>query len=706
MKYRYSSWPLRLTAFVLAALCLAGMFLSGVVVVNGLNQGLYFSKREFQTTWQCAELVRNEGWEIIGQFRRNEHYTKWEKLLGGSNLRFILIDEFTGDVVASYVEGLDIKVPKNMADNLYLYEYNTNMELGEADTELENVYVCDYYFCTDIYGGEWNGFSSFTEELGWGDVAYQVEVEDGVPTEVEVEMVADVEAASSYQILYLLPRELNWDLNDRFVEACRVYSLYRDWKEEAAVVLGVCLAGLLASVLFLLILAGRRPGQEELHRSWLQRIPADLLLVLGILAGAGVIACFCVVVDTGNNSHITVNELSLICGLAAAAAAACGLVVLAALYGCVVHGKARSFWRSMAVYRILAWIWRPFHKVFCWVGGKAVLGLRSVGMVPRAVIVVLGVLFAELLLLTWLVNAWTPEIPLVFLVLFNTFLVLAVIWGFAQMKLLQNAAKTLAGGDLDSQLDTSRMYWDFKQHGEYLNAIANGMNKAVEQRMKSERLKTELITNVSHDIKTPLTSIVNYVDLLQKPHTEAEEVQYLEVLDRQSKRLKRLTENLVEASKASTGNMAVDLAPTSVLELVNQAVEEYRDRLEAGKLEIVTSLRGDLTVMADGKLMWRILDNLLNNVIKYALAGTRVYVTAQKQGGQVIIAVKNISRDSLNVDADELMERFVRGDSSRHTEGSGLGLNIARSLTQLQHGQFDLTVDGDLFKAEISLPAV
>ena len=201
MKYRYSSWPLRLPAFVLAALCLAGMFLSGVVVVNDLNQRLYFSKREFQTTWQCAELVRNEGWEIIDQFRRNEHYTKWEKLLGGSNLRFILIDEFTGDVVASYVEGLDIKVPKNMADNLYLYEYNTNMELGEADTELENVYVCDYYFGTDIYGGEWNGFSSFTEELGWGDVAYQVEVEDGVPTEVEVEMVADVEAASSYQIL-------------------------------------------------------------------------------------------------------------------------------------------------------------------------------------------------------------------------------------------------------------------------------------------------------------------------------------------------------------------------------------------------------------------------------------------------------------------------------------------------------------------------
>ena len=176
------------------------------------------------------------------------------------------------------------------------------------------------------------------------------------------------------------------------------------------------------------------------------------------------------------------------------------------------------------------------------------------------------------------------------------------------------------------------------------------------------------------------------------------------MLDRQAKRLKRLTENLVEASKASTGNLPVALVPTSVLELVNQAVEEYRDRLEAGRLEIVTSLRGDLTVQADGKLMWRILDNLLNNVVKYALAGTRVYVTAQKQGQWVTIAVKNISRDPLNVEADELMERFVRGDSARSTEGSGLGLNIVQSLTQLQHGQFQLTVDGDLFKAEVMLP--
>jgi len=183
-------------------------------------------------------------------------------------------------------------------------------------------------------------------------------------------------------------------------------------------------------------------------------------------------------------------------------------------------------------------------------------------------------------------------------------------------------------------------------------------------------------------------------------------VQYLEVLNRQSQRLKKLTENLVEASKASAGVLPVELVPTSVTELLNQAVAEYRERLETGKLETVLDLRGDLTVMADGKHMWRIMDNLLNNVVKYAMPGTRVYVTAEKQGGRVLIAVKNISRDPLNMDSEELMERFVRGDTARHTEGSGLGLNIARSLTALQHGTFTLTIDGDFFKAEIGLQSV
>ena len=213
-------------------------------------------------------------------------------------------------------------------------------------------------------------------------------------------------------------------------------------------------------------------------------------------------------------------------------------------------------------------------------------------------------------------------------------------------------------------------------------------------------MKTELITNVSHDIKTPLTSIVNYVDLLQKPHTPAEGEQYLEVLARQSQRLKKLTEDLVEMSKASSGSIPVNLAPVNVVELVNQALAEYEEKLQRANLPVVlTAPQPEILVSADGRLFWRVMDNLLGNCVKYAQPGTRVYVDVVKYEKKVMISVKNISQAELNLPAEELMERFVRGDSARNTEGSGLGLNIAKTLMSLQKGKLNLVIDGDLFKA-------
>ncbi|HBR08121.1 MAG TPA: sensor histidine kinase, partial [Clostridiales bacterium] len=201
---------------------------------------------------------------------------------------------------------------------------------------------------------------------------------------------------------------------------------------------------------------------------------------------------------------------------------------------------------------------------------------------------------------------------------------------------------------------------------------------------------------------TPLTSIINYVDLLGQEQLEGKAAEYLEVLDRQSKRLKKLTEDLVEASKASTGNLNVSLEPTGICEILHQALGEYTERLEAGRLEAVLDTPGEeVYVMADGRLLWRVVDNLLSNVSKYSLAGTRVYLQVEQLNGEVVMSVKNISRDRLGIDAQELMERFVRGDTARSTEGSGLGLNIARSLTELMQGRFHLIVDGDLFKVEV-----
>ena len=276
-----------------------------------------------------------------------------------------------------------------------------------------------------------------------------------------------------------------------------------------------------------------------------------------------------------------------------------------------------------------------------------------------------------------------------------------------QMQKLQEGSKRIAAGDLSEPIDTSKMIWEFKKHGENINKVSDGIALAVEDRMKSERFKTELITNVSHDIKTPLTSIINYVDLIKKEEVEDQTLQeYIDVLDRQSARLKKLIEDLMEASKASTGNLTVNMDDCDVEVLLTQLIGEFEEKLVANQLDVVVQKpEHPVFVMADGRHLWRVFDNLLNNICKYSLSGTRVYVSLEEQENEVTITFKNISKDALNIPSEELMERFVRGDSSRNTEGSGLGLSIAQSLTELMKGSMKLEIDGDLFKVRLKFQA-
>lgn len=271
---------------------------------------------------------------------------------------------------------------------------------------------------------------------------------------------------------------------------------------------------------------------------------------------------------------------------------------------------------------------------------------------------------------------------------------------------LQEAAHELAEGNVNYKVDTLSMRGEIKKHGEYLNRISLGVGKAVNERMKSEHLKTELITNVSHDIKTPLTSIINYADLISREETDNEKIkEYSEVLYRQSTRLKKLIEDLVEASKASTGNIEVNLQPCDVGVLLEQAAGEFAQRLYEKSIDLVSKQpEKPVQIMADPKLLWRVFDNLMNNICKYSQSGTRVYLSVEEQADNAVISFKNISEFPLDISAEELMERFVRGDRSRHTEGNGLGLNIARSLTELQNGTLELVIDGDLFKVLLSFP--
>jgi len=460
-----------------------------------------------------------------------------------------------------------------------------------------------------------------------------------------------------------------------------------------------CLIGFIGFC-FLMVSAGRRKGQEGISLNHQDRIPLDLYLTaaifLEVLAATALPELFYEVRQ--NWPQDGGSFLFLLLFLLAAAMV---LVFLGCCMTIATRLKRGRWWRNTVVFFLL-WLVSRFFRG-CW------RLLRSIAeALPMSWFLVLGglvLLLAEALLLSASLTVYRFRGFLLVFILFNLALLVALCFLGRNLQRLRKAGRHLAAGEFDFQVDTRHMLPPLAQHGRDLNAIGQGMAIAVEQRTKSERLKTELITNVSHDIKTPLTSIINYVDLLQKKHSPEQEKEYLAVLARQSQRLKKLTEDLVEASKASTGNIQAELLPTNVNEILNQAAAEYSERFREAELEVQLHLPElPLEILADGRLLWRVVDNLLNNVLKYTLSGTRVYIDAFSQGKFAFITIKNVSREALNISSDELMERFVRGDSSRNTEGSGLGLNIARSLTDLQGGRLSLHIDGDLFKAELSFP--
>ena len=487
----------------------------------------------------------------------------------------------------------------------------------------------------------------------------------------------------------------DYPAQDSVYWALRIYDVMAEFAPNAAVVVTVCALAELLFLVFLARAAGRRVGREETVAGWQEKIPFDLYAAV-VLGGSAMLVA---AAASGTENTFQGFEPIMIAVVLACCAAAYALFLAFWMTLCARVKLGRWWentvccWLLRLCRRILRWCWR----VLCRAWGALAGFVRGIPLVWRTAVgcCVIGVLLFAL---------EGNHADGLLLALLAVLSVAACLLSM-QLRRLQKGGEALAAGDLTSQVDTSHMYFDLKRHGENLNAISRGMSIAVEQKLKSERLKTELITNVSHDIKTPLTSIVNYVDLLQREHTPEQEREYLAVLDRQAHKLKKLTVDLVEMSKASTGNIPCHIARRSVRELIDQTVGEYAEKLSAARLEPVVTLPDEeLYCLCDGALMWRVLDNLLSNACKYACAGTRLYVAARREGETVAFSFKNISRDALNVDPDELMERFVRGDSSRTTEGSGLGLNIAKSLVELQKGTFSIAIDGDLFKVGFILP--
>ncbi|MFR7831090.1 MAG: sensor histidine kinase [Blautia wexlerae] len=267
--------------------------------------------------------------------------------------------------------------------------------------------------------------------------------------------------------------------------------------------------------------------------------------------------------------------------------------------------------------------------------------------------------------------------------------------------------KKISDGELQYKIKTDTLTGKQKVMAEYINNIGSGLDAAVENSLKKERMQTELITNVSHDLKTPLTSIINYVDLMKRENPTDPKIQeYLRILDEKSQRLKVLTEDVVEASKASTGNIKLEMNDIDFVEMVQQVIGEFEEKFQEKNLTMMVHFTDEPSIIyADGQRMWRVLENVFGNVVKYAMEGTRVYAEISNRNKKVTFSLKNISAQPLNISADELTERFIRGDVARNTEGSGLGLSIAKSLTELQGGEFKLYLDGDLFKVMITFVA-
>lgn len=522
-------------------------------------------------------------------------------------------------------------------------------------------------FIFGVKGAQGGTIAEFCREISEDDRVHTVKEDHGTYV---IEVYIDPETGK-------LPGEIQ----QRYKWLEGVYK-YRSYALFGGIVGG---AAAVVILILLLVTAGSRKREEP---DIVEKLPADLLAVIGfwLVALIGVFAA-----DLMELEHIDIQLMVFITGAILISVIITGFLMLLA-----TQAKRKQWWKSTVIYRIYRFL------------GKSVAALchSAAKQIPLV---------------------WKTAVCLIFIWILNLFFATGMYYGglaaflwFAEaaavsagvlyialgLRRLKEGGKRLAEGDFDYKINKNGLHLELAEHAENLNSIGNGMAKAVEERIKSERFKAELITNVSHDIKTPLTSIINYVDFLKQEELGSEKAkEYLEVLERQSNRLKKLTEDLVDASKAATGNIKMELAPCQIGVLMEQTVGEYEKKAKESGLDFIMTLpEEEMEIQADGRRLWRVFDNLLNNICKYSQPGSRVYMELEKQDDRAVITYKNMSRYKLNITEEELMERFVRGDSSRHTEGSGLGLSIARNLVGLQGGTFQIKIDGDLFKVIMEFP--
>ena len=472
------------------------------------------------------------------------------------------------------------------------------------------------------------------------------------------------------------------DLYDAEMEYVRLHP----WIKVSIVAALVSLMGWVLSLVYLTLATGHRDGEEGVHLNFVDRIKTEIVTAVFIAATSELIMLL---------SHVN-NKTWNVSGLLVASGTVSLLIdVLFLIFylSMVRRMKAEVMWENS----LACWFVKGMDKFF------------EKRTVTVSVLVVFAVHMIVCFVLAMGAFYYHRVICLVLLLIFSGMEAYLLLRSAVEHYQVYEGVEKITEGVLSNKIDTEGLHGEDKKLAEAINNIGSGLLHAVDDSTKNERMKADLITNVSHDIKTPLTSIINYVNLIKLEHIDNERVNgYIRILDAKSQRLKQLTEDLVETSRITSGNVKLDMQKIDLVELIYQTAGEFNEKFEAKELTIVTKLpKTEVMILADGRQLYRVIENLYNNVAKYALEKTRVYVDVHVLEEKVTFSIKNVSERSLaleNSNAGDLTERFIRGDASRTTEGSGLGLSIAKSLTQLMGGIFFIGVDGDLFKASITFP--
>ena len=585
-----------------------------------------------------------------------------------------LLEKIDSNTDIAYDVQEDVDIGNNKGRIYYLTEYSdidflfVNPEQSIAVTNLEHTMNTDT-------------IEEIKNQIKSSEVYWNIE-SGNVDTNINNLKIENIKYRTQYKQIEDLNKNIYTALSDtdsyytHFVEIKLVYDVAKELYKVSVPLIIISGIILIFGVISVIAGIGRSGKNNKINLNWYDKVPLEIVTILYFL---GILLNVAIVADL---SYSGILYSIIICIIDFILFYIFSIITLETI---VKRIKTKTLLKSTLIYFIC-------HEI------KKTYTNRKV-----TTKVILLFLAFSIILFTLVALAMDSA----FFVLILIGYLFAVLWLLIQAAIkfnkVREAVKSIYEGNTNIRLNETEMKGVLKELTIYINDIAGGLSNAINQSLKSERLKTELITNVSHDIKTPLTSIINYVDLLKKEKMPNEKcTEYLMILENKSQRLKKLTEDLIEASKASSGNIKLNIEKINVNELVKQISGEFEDRFKAkGLEEILTLPEEEIFINADGRYMYRVLENIYSNAAKYALENTRVYMDIIPKQKTVVIQMKNISKEKLNISVDELMQRFVRGEASRNTEGSGLGLSIANSLTELQGGKFHIYLDGDLFKVTI-----